>query len=635
MTGSRFLRPLASAVLLSLLTIIGCKKDSNSLVGLETLMPGTPPAISWTTLPGPHAAQVNVIIATPAGTLFAGTEGGIFKSTDDGVSWTAARSGLASKSIQTMVVNSQGTLFAGNCGCGAAFGVLRSTDNGASWTAVTNGLGSLYITALAVDAAGTLYAGTLSSGVYRSTDNGTNWSAVASGLTSKSIRALVVAPTGTVIAATPDSGLYRSADHGATWTVVRKSSGSALGVSYYFGLATCPTGGIFGGDLSATYCSTDDGKTWSTHSGTGTQALAISAGGVIVRGTVSAGVQTSSDQGLTWVPANAGLIDNSVYCVYISSTGSVFIGTSATLYRASAIGGTWSESGQGMGGNFCSGFAVKGMTDVILSTYYSGMFRSTDHGANWTRINSGYPDLAVWALAQNSSGTLYASNGTGVYRSTNRGASWTLAGTVADIHSMIVGTNGELYGATDEGFSTKGILRSTDDGATWTKVHSLSTSGYKRVGLCVTKNGYILSCETAGIFRSTDLGTTWTPVVSSVITQPVNKIIAAPSGTLIAVGSGAVYRSTDQGATWSHTFTDASSSYLSVTSNSQGHLFAGGIPGALVRSIDDGLTWTPVNAGFGDAQIDHLAADGEDYIYAGTYRSGVLRTAASTVVWQQ
>ena len=66
---------------------------------------------------------------------------------------------------------------------GTFSGVFRSTDDGASWTAVNNGLDWPFIDALAVNADGILFAGTTEGGgVYRSTDNGGNrgpWSTTA------------------------------------------------------------------------------------------------------------------------------------------------------------------------------------------------------------------------------------------------------------------------------------------------------------------------------------------------------------------------------------------------------------------------------------------------------------------------
>ncbi|HOE96743.1 MAG TPA: hypothetical protein PLS90_17325 [Candidatus Sumerlaeota bacterium] len=48
------------------------------------------------------------------------------------------------------------------------FGIFRSTDDGSTWSEVSSGLTNLDVRALVVDAEGTLYAGT-AGGVFRST----------------------------------------------------------------------------------------------------------------------------------------------------------------------------------------------------------------------------------------------------------------------------------------------------------------------------------------------------------------------------------------------------------------------------------------------------------------------------------
>jgi photosystem II stability/assembly factor-like uncharacterized protein len=72
--------------------------------------------------------------------------------------------------------------------------VFRSTDNGASWTEANNGLTGPYIRALAVSGT-SLFAGSDGGGVFHSTDDGASWTAVNNGLTTLNVFALVVSGT--------------------------------------------------------------------------------------------------------------------------------------------------------------------------------------------------------------------------------------------------------------------------------------------------------------------------------------------------------------------------------------------------------------------------------------------------------
>jgi len=115
-------------------------------------------------------------------------------------------------------------------------GIWRSTDNGASWTASGTSLPTLpfvgfaktyYAVASAGDALLTVEA---TRGVFRSTDGGATWSQSVSGISGVANSPLVGgrtwtghdvvgAPDGTAFAVV-DSRLYRSRDGGATWTEI-------------------------------------------------------------------------------------------------------------------------------------------------------------------------------------------------------------------------------------------------------------------------------------------------------------------------------------------------------------------------------------------------------------------------------
>ena len=119
---------------------------------------------------GPDQHQMSMpwpsILRTPA-TLYAGTAGGVFKSSDGGESWAAANTGLTNLSVQALAINptTPATLYAGTGG-----GVFRSTDSGGTWAAFNMGLPSLNVSALALDPTGTtLYAGLEGGGVWQLT----------------------------------------------------------------------------------------------------------------------------------------------------------------------------------------------------------------------------------------------------------------------------------------------------------------------------------------------------------------------------------------------------------------------------------------------------------------------------------
>jgi photosystem II stability/assembly factor-like uncharacterized protein len=185
------------------------------------------------------------------GTLYAGGDGGVFKTTDGGASWSAANSGLPTVGIAAdgsylvagvnlLAIDPQNTstLYAGTVG------LFKSTDGGASWTEADRGLpigpgGPYGLGVLAIDpqTPGTLYAGTnanisqhASGGVFESTDGGASWAEADYGLPPfpngfyVGARSLVVDPQNrnTVYAGLNFLGIYggvfKSTDGRASWT---------------------------------------------------------------------------------------------------------------------------------------------------------------------------------------------------------------------------------------------------------------------------------------------------------------------------------------------------------------------------------------------------------------------------------
>ena len=102
--------------------------------------------------------------------IFAGTRsqfgvgGGIFRSIDNGDTWTEQNSGFTAIDVNSLAIDSSGKIFAG-----AAGGAFQSTNDGDDWDDISSGLipvgGNVWT--VAIDAEGAL-AGTAGGGVFRS-----------------------------------------------------------------------------------------------------------------------------------------------------------------------------------------------------------------------------------------------------------------------------------------------------------------------------------------------------------------------------------------------------------------------------------------------------------------------------------
>src|SRR5512135_468956 len=86
----------------------------------------------WQQTNGPYGGVINAL-ALNGTSIYAGVEGGVYVSNNNGSSWT--NTGLTDYNIFA-IFPSDGNLFAGTYGDG----IFLSTDNGLNWTAANNGL---------------------------------------------------------------------------------------------------------------------------------------------------------------------------------------------------------------------------------------------------------------------------------------------------------------------------------------------------------------------------------------------------------------------------------------------------------------------------------------------------------------
>ncbi len=265
---------------------------------------------TWVAI-GPQGGKIYTLAIDPSDTniVYAGGDGGVFKSTNSGGSWSV--SGLDRLTVHFLAISPArpDKLYASTPG-----GSYSSTDKGAHWTMGPLGViyggsvgddyalavdprssavyysctcttrvhshfvtyigGNLYdrydflnntfVDAIAVDPSNsdTVYLGTYGGGVYKSTDGTNNFTQMPSGLSGLSLNvfALVIDRLNTnIIYAGTDTGVFKSKDGGESW----KSSGLANTHITVLAINPSDPSTIYAGTDGGVFESTDGGENWS------------------------------------------------------------------------------------------------------------------------------------------------------------------------------------------------------------------------------------------------------------------------------------------------------------------------------------------------------------------------------------
>ena len=363
-------------------------------------------------------------------TLYAGTGGGVFKSTDGGARWSTTglpyyapgEAGTAYWLFDALAIDphTPSTLYVGTSGGGSygpppgAKSAYKSTDSGASWSVVDTGLtdpsgNALIVAALAIDphTPSTLYAAT-SGGVFQSTDSGASWSSVNAGLINTNVNALAIDPT------TP-STLYAGTGGGVFGT-----ASPALPPPPRHVVATCTEtaldaaladGGFVTfdcGPAPVTITLTREMTIWSDTTVDGGGLITLDGNHAVRVFTVTQGVALSIEN-LAIVNALGGaILNNSALRV----TNSTFAGNTATALLAGSFGaienvgpgGTLAVMDSTFTGNAGGAIANGGSLTVTNSTFTG----NTNYVVCGFRGCSGRPGSAIYS----GSGTLTVINST-------------------------------------------------------------------------------------------------------------------------------------------------------------------------------------------------------------------------------
>jgi photosystem II stability/assembly factor-like uncharacterized protein len=568
---------------------------------------------------GPFGGVMSSVISS-GGAVFVGTSNGVFKSTDNGLTYMAANKGLERTMISMLSANSSG-IYAATWYNGVYF----SSDNGNSWTNRSNGITDLHVTSVFANASG-VYAGT-PDGVFFSSNNGLTWTLANSGIPSTYDIYSWAQMGDTVYAATYGLGVYRSSNNGGVWTQVSGGlpAPTSPSMTSFFVYALYADGNnMFAGTSGGIYKSMDRGLTWSSSntgmpSGMWARAF-ISKPGFIFAGTHTEGVFVSTDNGVSWTamnngimnwPKNNGLPHNYPTVNALATSGSaVLAATSEGMYRSTDNGTSWTYANTGILATDVVSVAHNGTT-AFAGTSRSGVFISSDHGMTWSRSTTGLPTPEVVAVATSSNRAFVSLLNHKVYASSNQGVSWTSAsnGLPADVYLMAA-TDTKIYAITNASkYTMEKLYVSLDYGQNWTQIVGAYAISGGMTAIAAYQERIYIGTANGVVYRSDDNGTSWRDIGSYLPTVKITAILALGDETFVGTAGKGVFKFTGDDYNMMSGDPGLTNPNITDLAIQDDMLFASTWGGGIFSSGNHGQSWFATNEGLGDQFVYSLAGE--------------------------
>lgn len=505
---------------------------------------------------------------------------GVFRSTDNGVTFSASSIGMAANTTVNMFalnpVNNNTIIAA------TSSGIYISYNQGASWTKKSVANGEYMDVKYCPDDTTIVYAAFLNNSVFpavgyfhRSVNGGNTWANVSTGFTSVEKRRLVIAVTPAnpnivyVLAAGSNHGLesfYKSSNKGLSFTAKISTTpnimgwntdGSGSGGQGFYDIAieasktdsnTVYTGGVI------CWKSTNGGGTWTSISDwTGQNRPFIHAdihylkinpaNNELYIGS-DGGVDYTSNGGTSYTNINSQLAISQFYNVGVSqlSNSKTITGAQDNGTSVSTSASNWSAE---IGGD---GFACEisnfDINRMFGSLYYSEIQRTTNNGATWSTISSSITEAnqtsaafkTVFALHPTVNNILVAlprniwisSNavtaGSPSFTQLSAGKTGSNFGTAVRISS----NNPDIafVGWTD---GSMGIINNLTTAPTYTAVTSPPNSGsnvINSIECSYSDENVVFAAKGNKVYRSGNKGTSWTDISGTSLPNiPIHSLI--------------------------------------------------------------------------------------------------------------
>ncbi len=346
-------------------------------------------------------------------------------------------------------------------------------------------------------------------------------------------------------------------------------------------------------------------------------------------------------QELNWT-STKGPMGGVVGDIAINSKGEIFAGMYPLLqnglYKSTNNGDSWTKINSQFDDFAVYSIYITKEDYIWIGTDQQGIFLSTDNGETWQSKSNGYNTAECWAIGESHEGILFAGNGDAgpTYRTTNNGANWIYSSNIAPL-AFATDSDNTVYAGTFE----SGLYSTTDNGISWQHINSLPSFPVSSIIIDKDSNIY---CGTGyynggdGVYLSTNAGVDWTQlgltgkVVLSLAFDAGKNLYAGTlnDGLFITSDSGQNWRQYQKGLYRKDVYRLKINKQDDIFIGSEGNGVTGYGDGGVFRSTDGGYTFDQI--GLPVSLVKNIVFSGDSLIIAAT-PSGVQKYNRNTMKW--
>jgi photosystem II stability/assembly factor-like uncharacterized protein len=477
-------------------------------------------------------------------------------------------------------------------------------------------------------------------------------------------------------AGTTGGGVWQSSNGGGSW-LAKMSNELSLAVG---GL------GIAASDPNVLYAGTGE---WTAGIGWPVDP--------VIRGV---GVYRTGNEGNDW-DLCAPISSQNCAAVAVDPTdpNRVFVAGETALHRSTNGGASW-DVAPGMVNGVFDGEVSDVVVDpndidrLYIGVHRDGVYRSTDGGNSWTRLETGIdtgsiadaPKITLGRNGAHGSQFIVVKMGDRVYTSTNGGNTFTRKTDVGNPIWFTAWANVMAVDPQNENILLAGasnLYRSTNGGNSWTQVGGYGTNVHPDMQSVVfdpNNHNHVYVANDGGIWSSNDNGVTWSFISRGLVATHFYVMGISQTPTLryggsiqddngytfngvpdwvsLAAGEGGyveydpsneqvIYhdawfsqlrKTTNGGATWNTLGIDTDTNYaepLTISRSNSNLLLALKTTGAVSRSTNGGTTWTDVlNPGVSFSAVQFAPSD-DHHAFVGSTSGRVWHSSDRGVNWTE